>query len=128
MDVEERLQRFALKAPPDGLKSRVIEAAARRSPPTVWDRIWASRAFWSGAAAAVAAGLILSMTGQPPRPAPAAPIVRETSELARSLADALGNGPELERWIALRLDRFSPGDVRLPQSRVRLMEEFEWQS
>ncbi|MHC4714920.1 MAG: hypothetical protein ACYTAN_16885 [Planctomycetota bacterium] len=102
MDVEERLQRFAPKAPPAALKSRVMEAAARRSPSTVWDRIWASRAFWSGAAAAVTAGLILSMTGPSRRPSPPAPVVKEPSELVRSLADALGNGPELERWLALR--------------------------
>ncbi len=128
MDIEERLQRFAPKTPPDAVKSRIMETAARCSPASVWDRIWASRAFWSGAAAAVAAGLILSTAGQARRPAPVAPVVKEPSHLARSLADSLGDGPEFERWLALRLDRFSPGDPRLPQTRTHLREEFEWQS
>lgn len=127
--MEERLLQLKIQAPPPGLKSRIMTAVRREARITVWDRLWASKLFWCGSCAAIAACLLLAAS--PPRPQPR-PWGRpkqtsEPAQLARCLAEMVGDAPELERWLALRLDnragRRAPGG----ETYGRLLEEFTWQ-
>lgn len=127
--MEERLSQLKIQAPSPGLKSRIMTVARREARVTVWDRIWASRLFWCGSCAAIAACLLLAAS--PPRQQPRTLGRRESAsepaQLARSLAEMLGDGPHLERWLALRLARRSRRGTPGGENRLRLLEELTCQ-
>ena len=125
--MEEMLKRFAPRAPCRRLRRAVLEAAAREARPTVWDRIWASRLFWSASVAGTLCGLLLAAVPTRPGVVSAVPPARpaQTCELARVLAESLGDGPDLERWLAFRLEG---RPVKTPTLTLeRFWEEGEWQ-
>ena len=124
--MEERLLQFKPKAPAANLRSRVLTAAMRQRT-SVWERLWASRLFWCSSCAALAGCLLLAGPWRPQWPAAYAPAqAQEHDRLARSLAEMAGGGPELERWLALRLSGRIGHAGAGGTSRSMLLEELKW--
>ena len=126
--MEDRLMRLRPLAPRPELRSRILAAAGREmAAPSVLDRLWRSRAFWSSAAAAVILGLAL---GRTPSAAGASAIPAKPSaeavETAQSIAAMLGDGHALASRIVRELS--APATpTSTPQDAKTLLEDLSCQ-
>ncbi len=126
--MEERLKEIRPRAPRVQLRERILDAAARQlaSRESLWERVWASRLFWTSAAAAVLVGLLLS--GVPDAPVRAwavdMPPSREVEALAESLASMVGDGEAVKHRFVVQLT----GPVLSGSSNEmhQLMEDMQW--
>ena len=105
--MEDFLKRVRPSEPAPELRARILEAAQKELSAglSVWDRLWASKAFWISAAATIVIGLVLPHTFsvrpaaiiKVPEPRP------EAVQAAKELSEMMGDGALLQERFAAQL-------------------------
>ena len=109
--MEELLRKLKIQSPPDGLREKALAAAraelAQPAERRDWvDRLWGARALWCSYATVVLVCLIAIFvaSGDTTSYKAAAPSTNPAAvALAHEIARTLGDGPALERRLALQL-------------------------
>ena len=128
--MEEYLRGFRPRTPSGALRSRILDSARREAatPPSVMDRLWSSRAFWSAAAAAILIGVTLSGAFAPAAPAVAsAQPSAEILETADSIAALAGDGPVLAKRFAGQLSGSAAPSMARSLNADNLLEDLACQ-